>query len=439
MMTASTATQTGSASQMTRPARRRELDVLGMAIVLGLIFFHTLSIFSGQQYIVNTSQSMVTTMVSLLVVSFAALWTMPLMMLIAGIAISYSLRRRTPGEFLRERVKRLFVPFLTGLVLLVPPMMFYWLKYQGEHPGGYLSFYPRFWNIRFSLSAFPVFFESPPPQRMFSVSHLWFLIVLFVYTSLLLPLFLYLRGEAGRHLVEGLASFFAHRWAIFLLALPIAVIEGVLTSEWWGVWNRFVWAFLLLYGFLFASEERFSRALVRHRKAALVLGIVCYLLYFAGMGMLIETAQVDPFADRGPGGMVVRFIKGVASWFCVVGIMGIATHWGQRRSREVEDALPAGEAQPASQSPADAAERRPTLAERVSAYAREAQLPFYVLHQTPIILIGYYVIQWDVNALVKFLVISLASLAITLIVYDIAVRRAAATRFLFGMRPRREP
>lgn len=438
MMTASTATQTGSASQMARPGRRRELDALGMVIVLGLIFFHTLSIFSGQQYVVNTSQSTATTMVSLLVVSFTALWTMPLMMLIAGIAISYSLRRRTAGEFLRERVRRLFVPFLTGLVLLVPPMMFYWLKYEGEHAGGYLSFYPRFWNIRFSLSAFPVFFESVPPERVFSVSHLWFLIALFVYTLLLLPLFLHLRGEAGRHLVEGLASFFARRWAIFLLALPIAVIEAVLTTDWLGAWNRFVWVFLILYGFLLASDERFSRALLRHRKAAIVLGIVCYLLYFAGMGMLIETAQVDPFADRGPGGMVVRFIKGVASWFCVAGIMGIATHWGQRRSREAEDGLSAGEAQFTSQSPAGEANRRSSLADRVSGYAQEAQLPFYVLHQTPIILIGYYVIQWDVNALVKFLVISLASLAITLIVYDIAVRRAAATRFLFGMRPKRE-
>ena len=74
--------------------------------------------------------------------------------------------------------------------------------------------------------------------------------------------------------------------------------------------------------------------------------------------------------------------------------------------------------------------------DRVSAYAQEAQLPFYVLHHTPIILIGYCVIQWNVNALVKFLVISLSSLVITLGVYDIVVRRTGVTRFLFGMRPK---
>jgi len=411
---------------------------MGMGIVLGLVFFHTLSIFSGQQYVVNTSQSTVTTMVSLLAVSFAALWTMPLMMLMAGVAIWYSLRRRTPREFVRERIGRLFVPFLTGLVVLAPPMMYTWLKRDATYHEGYLKFYPRFWQIKFSLSAFPVLFESAMPEDIFHVSHLWFLIALFVYTLLLLPVFVYLRKPAGRPLLEKLAAFFGRRWAVFLLALPIAIIEAVLTTEWLGVWNRFVWAFLILYGFLFASDERFSRALVRHRKGALALGIVCYLLYFAGMGMLTETAQVDPFSDRGLGAMVVRFIKGVASWFCVVAIMGIATRWGQRQSRKAGKAHSTGGAGPASQLPADEAPRRPALMDRVSAYAREAQLPFYVLHHTPIIVIGYTVVQWNVNALVKFLVISLSSLLVTLVVYDIGVRRTAVTRFLFGMRPQRQ-
>ena len=74
--------------------------------------------------------------------------------------------------------------------------------------------------------------------------------------------------------------------------------------------------------------------------------------------------------------------------------------------------------------------------DRVSAYAGEAQLPFYVLHMTPIVIIGFYVVQWEVNALVKYLVIVLATLGVTLLLYDIAVRRTWLTRFLFGMKPR---
>jgi hypothetical protein len=223
--------------------------------------------------------------------------------------------------------------------------------------------------------------------------------------------------------VEGLATFFSRGWALFLLGLPIALVEAVLTTDWMGAWNRWVWLFLILYGFLFASDDRFSEAVIRRRRAALILGTVCYLLYFAGVGMLTEAAGVDAFTDRGAPAIVVRFLKGIAAWLWVVGIMGIATRWGRRLAAAPQEA--------------PSADGGPTLGDRISAYAQEAQLPFYILHHTPIIVIGYYVVQWQTNALVKFLVISFASLAVTLLVYDLAVRRIGPVRALFGMRPRR--
>jgi hypothetical protein len=79
---------------------------------------------------------------------------------------------------------------------------------------------------------------------------------------------------------------------------------------------------------------------------------------------------------------------------------------------------------------------KPSLMDRIAGYAKEARLPFYILHHTPIVLIGYYVVQWEVNALIKYLVISLSALVVTLVVYDIGVRRMRLTRFLFGMRPK---
>ena len=54
-------------------------------------------------------------------------------------------------------------------------MMFFWLKRDPSYQAGYLQFYPRFWQVKFSLSAFPVFFKSILPEEIFRVSHLWFL------------------------------------------------------------------------------------------------------------------------------------------------------------------------------------------------------------------------------------------------------------------------
>jgi glucan biosynthesis protein C len=58
-----------------------------------------------------------------------------------------------------------------------------------------------------------------------------------------------------------------------------------------------------------------------------------------------------------------------------------------------------------------------------------------VLHQTVIVVIGFYVVQWEVETLVKYSVISFAALLITLLLYDLGVRRTAVTRLPFGMKP----
>jgi glucan biosynthesis protein C len=74
------------------------------------------------------------------------------------------------------------------------------------------------------------------------------------------------------------------------------------------------------------------------------------------------------------------------------------------------------------------------LTDRVARYVGEAVLPFYVLHQAPIVISAYYVAGTDIGPLLKFLVVGLASLAAALLMYDVCVRRTAVTRFLFGMR-----
>ena len=50
-------------------------------------------------------------------------------------------------------------------------------------------------------------------------------------------------------------------------------------------------------------------------------------------------------------------------------------------------------------------------------------------------MIGFYVVQWEVPTLVKYLVISFTALVVTLVLYDVGVRRTAVTRVLFGMKP----
>jgi len=67
-------------------------------------------------------------------------------------------------------------------------------------------------------------------------------------------------------------------------------------------------------------------------------------------------------------------------------------------------------------------------------YANEAAFPIYILHQTVIVAIGYYVVRWDWDPYAKFAVILMASFAVSCLLYEWVIRRSAPLRRLFGVK-----
>lgn len=63
----------------------------------------------------------------------------------------------------------------------------------------------------------------------------------------------------------------------------------------------------------------------------------------------------------------------------------------------------------------------------------EAVMPFYILHQTVILVIGFFVIPLALNVPAKLAIIIPSSFLGILAIYWL-VKRANATRFLFGMK-----
>ena len=74
---------------------------------------------------------------------------------------------------------------------------------------------------------------------------------------------------------------------------------------------------------------------------------------------------------------------------------------------------------------------------RMLAYSNEAVLPFYILHQTVILCVGWFVIRWHIGMLPKFLIIAVASFALIMVLYELLVRHSSIVRFLFGMRSKK--
>jgi glucans biosynthesis protein C len=153
------------------------------------------------------------------------------------------------------------------------------------------------------------------------------------------------------------------------------------------------------------------------------------MVMLLGLGFYVsEVAGQDPAVAYDGWSVLWRFVKGIGAWAWIITIMGAAMSVVRRRARQPSPAVPR---QPRPDDPADRTRR---LRDRTIGYANQAVLPVYVLHQTVIVMIGFYVVQWEVPTLVKYLVISFTALVATLVLYDVGVRRTAVTRVLFGMK-----
>jgi peptidoglycan/LPS O-acetylase OafA/YrhL len=76
---------------------------------------------------------------------------------------------------------------------------------------------------------------------------------------------------------------------------------------------------------------------------------------------------------------------------------------------------------------------------KVLAYANEAVLPFYLLHQTVILCVGWFVIGLAIGILPKYIIIAAISFVLIMALYHLLIRPFNIVRFFFGMRPKKRP
>src|SRR6516225_392363 len=403
-----------------RASRRPELDVMRALVVAGLVVFHSAVVFAaGASWFVKDPRPSLGFTVFLL---WGSLWGMPLLFLVSGMGVRYAMRSRPAGAFAAERLARLGIPFITGLVLLVPPM--FYLERLAQ-PG----FHQPYWRFWLTFMNIPGIAGGLLPRGTwssggvnFDPAHLWFLYVLLVFSLVLLPLFGYLRGLGGARLVGRTAALAARHPVATLAAaaVPVMVTEAVFGPDVnTGGWERTAYVFPFLYGFLIAADARFESALARARWPALAAATA------ATVGLLGWAAAAGPglVSGAGPGWSA---LQGLAGWAWLAAIVGFTAAFAARR-RQTGTATP---------RPAPA---RPPRWQAAAGYANQAVLPFYLLHEPVIVALAWITVRWHAPILVKYPLLVAASFTATLALYELAVRRYRVTRLLFGMKPASAP
>jgi hypothetical protein len=399
--------------------RRVDLDFIRMMVVAGLVFFHTVHAFGEAGPAVVALDL------------FLKLWAMPLMFLVAGAGAWYSLATRTAGSFIRERLGRLLVPLAVGVLVVVPLQVYYALRARDEEVGPYWRFLGRFFDVHPVIN-FPLFLEGGTPDQLFQLGHLWFLHYLLAFSLLLLPVFRYLRTDSGQQLLELVGDRSQRPAGLLLLGLPVVLVEVALGTWDYGGWNTYAYMLFVMYGFLVAANPRVREVIRRCWKHALVVGLLVLPLLFAIPHYDLGGADRMLGRDHDAWSMLWRLLRSACGLAWVVAMFGAVAAVVDRSALPSDTARQGIGARGAGDTSGSVGAKR---AQRILRYASEATLPLYVLHQAPVVIIGFYAMTWDVSLLPKYLIVSLASLVATLVFYEWCVRRTNLTRFLLGMRP----
>jgi len=352
------------------------LDWLRVIAIFVLIFFHTGMLFVGWGWHITNDQVIEALRMPM---DLSHRLRMPLLFVIAGAGMWFALQRRSGKSFTRERTLRLLIPAIVGMFLIVPPQVYIERIAHGEWHGGYLDFYLQ-----------RVLEFQPYPAGNFSWHHLWFIVYLYAYALLLLPLMLWWH-KARPALKPG-------AW-LLLLSLPLGINEALLkpvfpeTHNLVHDWYLFIHYLLFtVYGFALASSPASWDWLAKYRRPvlALALSIIIGGLALINAGIIRRDTPVD------------AILANAFTWTWIMVFLGYGRQYLGFSNRLLQ-------------------------------WARDASYPIYILHQTVIIVIAYVVIRQPWAPWSKFWIVALATLAVCGLIYEL-VRRVTLLRVAFGMK-----
>lgn len=374
------------------PARLYYLDWLRVIAVFGVFLFHAVHPFDlTPWHVKNAEQSMVVTAF----IAFIFPWGMPFFFMLAGAGSWFALRRRTAGEFARERFNRLLLPYIVGAILLMPVMLFF--EWRHKVQTGLLSGPFTDFLLDRNVGFTPVWFGALG-------YHLWFLGFLFAFSILCLPIFIWLKGENGGRLIGRLTSLAERRGALLLWIIPLAIIRLALHSFFpeEHSWADFCFlATFFLFGYILYADERFLDAVRRDWRIHLGVGIVAAV---GGMALVAYTGNLDVESPpRTPLDVLFWILIAIDSWCWTLFIVFIGMRYLDFTNKYLE-------------------------------YGKDAIMPFFVFHQPVIIVVAYYAVEWPASLLAKLLFVVIGSFCLTLGIYEFLIRRSDRLSRVFGMK-----
>ena len=367
--------------------RRYDLDCLRVLVFGLLIFYHI-----GMLYVANwgfhyKSQYLSQPLEGLMLL--VNQWRMPLLWVISGISIRYVLQKMSAYKFVTARSIRLLLPVLFGILVVVPPQLFVEMTGKGELNMGYWQFYQLFFDLDN-----PVFDNYKPGiLPHIDVNHLWYLRELWTFSLITLCISPLLNSRFVQSGVDFIASKTGVLGLYFLPLIPLIIVSIALPED--REASGFVF---LLYGYLIGWNIGLWEQIKRHRQSFLAIMIASYIaILFAYFIVWLNPALKAMWWAEWLG-LVAIF----NAWSGVLALLGFAAVYLNKPGKKL-------------------------------AYLNDAVLPYYIVHQTFIVVLAFVLAPFQLGPVLEPLLIIVGTFAGCILSYEI-IRRVSLLQPLFGLK-----
>lgn len=362
--------------------RRYDIDWLRILLIFSVFLFHIGMYFNNFGWHIKNPER-----ISWLdpIMGYLHAWRMPLLFFVSGVGTYFALGKRTFGQFFGERSRKLLIPLVFGMFVIIPPQVY--VEKQAQY-GTFLNFIPHI-------------AEGSYPVGNFSWHHLWFILYLFICASAAIPVILLLRSNAGKRFYRFLEKYSGVKGFLLLFVLPLFGIKLLLhpyfpheTHALVDDWEYIASSFLFfVYGYILLSNYKLTTSIIDQRRIFGLLTLLLTILFFYDW-----FHSIDPWVSDNLQ-LLLFCTAQISTALTLIGYFGRYCNRNHSWRMKINEAI----------------------------------YPFYILHQTVIIVVAFSLRNIEMHVGMRVLVLTLLSFSIIVAIYLLVVKPFAVTRFLFGM------
>jgi hypothetical protein len=328
------------------------------------------------------------------IIEFMHSWRMYIIFLVSGAGTYFAMKSKSEN-FLNGRIKRLIIPYIFGVIILIPPQKFFEAIQQSGFEGNYLIFFTQLpqglinenfgWNLIWTG---------------YLGYHIWYLLYLFVQTILFLPLFKLILKNQNK-VCEQSDKLFRSFYTFWYIIIPFVLLEFLLRPLFphYLNWSDFAtFSLYFLFGFLLQINQKIILFVEKYSYRFLLIAITCWSFYLINKTFL-DKISIPEYTVNYFFSIILKNLNSISWVFAFTGLGKKFLDFNHRYLNDLNQGI----------------------------------LPFYILHQTLIIFAGFYIVPLNHTIAEKFIFVLLISFLSTIGLYQI-IRRIRFLRFFFGMR-----